>query len=65
MYICVCRAVTDTQIRECVSRGACSLREVQQYLGVASQCGKCAPCAQQLIGAVIDLAGAGAAAAQR
>jgi bacterioferritin-associated ferredoxin len=45
MYVCVCRAVTDSQIREAICDGACSMRELRQRLGVASECGRCSQCA--------------------
>lgn len=45
MYVCVCRAVTDSQIREAMGEGACSMRELRQRLGVASECGRCSQCA--------------------
>ncbi len=45
MYICICRGITDTQIRNEVHEGACCLRDVSRRLGVATQCGKCAKCA--------------------
>lgn len=45
MYVCVCRAVTDSQIREAICEGACSMRELRQRLGVASECGRCSSCA--------------------
>lgn len=41
MYICVCHAITDRQIREIVEQGATSLIEVQQRLPIASCCGRC------------------------
>jgi bacterioferritin-associated ferredoxin len=49
MYICVCKAVTDKAIRQHVTEGACSMRELKQCLGVGSQCGKCTPAAQDLL----------------
>ena len=45
MYVCICRAVTDSQIREEIGNGACSMRELRQRLGVASECGRCSQCA--------------------
>lgn len=45
MYVCVCQAVTDSQIREAICDGACSMRELRQRLGVASECGRCSQCA--------------------
>jgi bacterioferritin-associated ferredoxin len=41
MYVCICKGITDTQIRAAVQDGASSLRDVRNSLGVASQCGKC------------------------
>lgn len=41
MYVCLCRGVTDSQIRQAVAEGATTLREVNSLLGTASQCGKC------------------------
>lgn len=41
MYVCLCKGITDAQIRAAITDGASSLREVRNTLGVASQCGKC------------------------
>lgn len=49
MYICICHAITDRQIREVVDRGAQSLCEVQQHLPVAACCGRCEQTACELI----------------
>ena len=42
MYVCVCKGVTDHQIRQQVSDGARSWHEVRESTGCATQCGKCA-----------------------
>lgn len=49
MYICLCRAVTDHQIRESVEQGASSFREVREELDVGTCCGRCVPEARELI----------------
>lgn len=50
MYVCVCQAVTDRQIREAICKGvACSVRDLKNHLGVASECGRCAQCAHSLV----------------
>jgi bacterioferritin-associated ferredoxin len=49
MYVCVCRAVTDGEIRAAVDQGVRTMRELRQGLGVASQCGKCGQCALRLL----------------
>jgi bacterioferritin-associated ferredoxin len=41
MYVCLCRGITDSQIKQAVAEGAQSVREVNELLGTASQCGKC------------------------
>ena len=41
MYVCVCKGITDTQIRAAVQDGAESLRAIRETLGVMTQCGKC------------------------
>lgn len=48
MYVCVCKGVTDHQIRQQVSDGARSWREVREATGCATQCGKCACYAKSL-----------------
>lgn len=49
MYVCLCKGITDGQIREAVSEGAANLSEVSRQLGVASQCGRCACVAKDVI----------------
>jgi bacterioferritin-associated ferredoxin len=41
MYVCLCKGITDSQIRAAIQDGASSFRDVRNSLGVASQCGKC------------------------
>lgn len=49
MYVCLCNAVTDRHIREAVADGCGSMRDLQTTLGVAARCGKCAPCAREVL----------------
>lgn len=49
MYICICKGITDGQIRQAVNDGAASLSDLRKQLGVASQCGKCACLAKNVI----------------
>ncbi len=49
MIVCVCRKVSDRQIRQAVAEGADSLECLQFELGVATQCGRCADCAMRLL----------------
>ena len=41
MYICVCKAVTDSQILTAIENGACSRKQLTQCLGMGKDCGKC------------------------
>lgn len=49
MYVCLCKGITDSQIRTAVAEGASKLSEVRASLGVASQCCKCAVQANAII----------------
>uniref|UniRef100_UPI00349FCFB5 (2Fe-2S)-binding protein n=2 Tax=Pseudomonadota TaxID=1224 RepID=UPI00349FCFB5 len=49
MYICVCNAITERQVRASVDRGATSLEDLQFELGVASCCGRCADTALEYL----------------
>ena len=49
MYVCLCKAVTDRQIRDMINGGACSYAEVRKTLGVATQCGKCGQQAKSIV----------------
>ena len=49
MIVCVCRRVSDHQIRQAAAEGAHSLECLQIDLGVAMQCGRCADCATRVL----------------
>lgn len=50
MYICVCKGVTDTAIRDAVNKGAIDrMRDLKANLGVSEQCGICACHAKQVL----------------
>ena len=49
MIVCVCRRVSDRDIRRAASEGAVSLECLQFELGVATQCGRCADCATRVL----------------
>ena len=49
MYVCICNPVTDTEVRACARRGACTLSDLQAQLGVALQCGMCASVALEIV----------------
>lgn len=48
MYICVCNAVTESQIRRCAQLG-CTMGDLREQLGVCADCGKCKHAAKQIL----------------
>jgi bacterioferritin-associated ferredoxin len=48
MYICVCNAVTEREIRHCVRLG-CTLADLRERLGVGTGCGKCKHATRQIL----------------
>ena len=49
MFICVCKAVTDKQIKTAIDNGACSKKQLSQCLGVGLECGKCSRTVNQIL----------------
>lgn len=41
MYVCLCRAVTDRQVRNAVRSGACSVADVMECTRAGTCCGSC------------------------
>ena len=54
MIICVCKAVSDRQIRAAVNGGACCMRDITRDLGVGTCCGKCVPEARATLSDSLD-----------
>lgn len=58
MYVCVCRAVTDGDISKAVQqKGCCTMRDLRNELGVATQCGRCALTAKEILNEELAKAG--------
>ncbi|MDB2374699.1 (2Fe-2S)-binding protein [Gammaproteobacteria bacterium] len=49
MYVCICRQVTDNQIRETCKSGCGSFSDLRAQLGVASECGRCSKLARSIV----------------
>lgn len=50
MIICICHRVSDHDIRRAVHSGCDSFDDLQDHLRVATACGACTGCAQQVFG---------------
>jgi bacterioferritin-associated ferredoxin len=49
MYICICNAITEREVRECARRGGCTLDDLSMELGVGTCCGRCRPVANEIL----------------
>jgi bacterioferritin-associated ferredoxin len=49
MYVCVCKGVTDTQIKQAINNGLCTRRQLFNSFGVGGDCGKCKKYVKELL----------------
>jgi bacterioferritin-associated ferredoxin len=49
MYVCLCHAVTETDVRRAIDDGARSVSQITMATGAGSGCGSCLSHAQALI----------------
>ncbi len=49
MYICVCKAVTDKQIKVAIDKGARTRKQLYQCTGAGDVCGKCTRHIKQML----------------
>ena len=49
MYICICNAVTDSEIIQAHQSGKKTFKQISQHLGVGQCCGRCVNNAKQVI----------------
>ncbi|MBI2384176.1 MAG: (2Fe-2S)-binding protein [Gammaproteobacteria bacterium] len=49
MYVCVCKAVTESRIHRAVAEGACSVRDLCRQTGLGTSCGRCVPYAHTVL----------------
>lgn len=54
MYVCVCQAVSDHDIRRAVARGARTFEDVQLRTGCTTCCGGCENAARELVEDSLD-----------
>ena len=61
MYVCLCKAVTDTQILDAVDQGTRQVAQLEESCGLGTGCGRCRENAQQIIDSHLTEANAYAA----
>jgi bacterioferritin-associated ferredoxin len=54
MYVCVCQAVSDQDIRRAVAGGAHTFEDVQTRTGCTTCCGCCETEARELVAATVE-----------
>jgi bacterioferritin-associated ferredoxin len=55
LYVCLCNAVTEKQIREAVCDGAASVCDLSARLGVATGCGCCRTSAAEVLDEALQI----------
>ena len=49
MYVCVCNAVTEVEVRACLEAGATSVEAVTRACGAGGDCGACHGAIEELM----------------
>ncbi|GLR64239.1 bacterioferritin-associated ferredoxin [Marinospirillum insulare] len=49
MFVCICKGITEKQIKASVAEGASSVRDLYRELELGSQCGKCVGFAREVL----------------
>ena len=65
MIICVCHAVSESEIEDCMRLGCSGVDELRDSLGVTSGCGRCHESVCQVVNAHVLRSGGVAAATRR
>lgn len=53
MYVCVCKAVSDKEIRQLIQGGARSTAEIERQCGAGGDCGSCVGDLEAMIDAAL------------
>lgn len=54
MYVCICNAVTDSDIRNAVADGVRNMRQLRQTTGCSTACGCCKEMAVEVFRQALD-----------
>lgn len=49
MYVCICNAVTDSDIRRAVDNGVRNIRQLKMETGCSTNCGSCEMTAREIL----------------
>ena len=62
MYVCVCNAVTEGQVRQAINEGALTTCQVRQKLDAERVCGSCDDCLEDYLSEAFMFAAPGLSA---
>ncbi|MEB3160284.1 MAG: (2Fe-2S)-binding protein [Synechocystis sp.] len=54
MYICICRGITDRDIKQAADQGITSIQGLTESMGVGADCGTCHGHACQVLAAIAE-----------
>lgn len=54
MYVCLCNAITDRDVRAHAACEGCTVSAVYRALGTRPQCGKCVPFVREMLRRVVE-----------
>ncbi|MBT8048861.1 MAG: (2Fe-2S)-binding protein [Xanthomonadales bacterium] len=57
MYICICKAVNESAIRQAVDDGVQTYRDLSMRTGCGTQCGSCVKMTRQVLSQALEEAG--------
>ncbi len=49
MYVCICHAITEKDVKKAVSQGACTLSMLSEQTQLGTQCGNCRGFATEML----------------
>ena len=49
MYVCICKQVTDKDVRKAIAEGATTMRQLCRQLPLGKQCGRCCLTAKEIL----------------
>lgn len=52
MYVCVCKAISEDDLKNQLKKKRCPTAELLKKMGIASDCGSCASRAQEVVNEV-------------
>lgn len=57
MYVCVCNAINDRQVRQAVASGLVRVGDIRRHLGFERRCGRCSEAIRAILDAQTGAAG--------